>query len=506
MSVVRGNGAKENAPAPVAPAPAVADAAQPDPSGNAAAVPNVVTPAVAATTGPVTTGTVTTGTATGESATMVKPMVPSVDATTAAGAEKPIVTDPPDNSEPVVATTTTARFELIDRNGMVALRDPDQEAWIWASSLGIDPTASWTKPLSRSYATVAQPFSARVVAPKVGWSAQLLGPSVFQTASLPTPGLRVVEGRILLRRYATDAPVTFRLFTGRRTLDISVPEVDDVVGIEILMQPASDLSVEPAEDEPSLLYPIDNNRVVRISAADGDVEVTVGESGERVKIPRGSEWIWDTANDIFTAGAVSVNAAIPEWLFAARNPPIELQANLIAETVAAYPQSESVTGAALSLSENKNPQIAEYGVQQLALLRSVDDLTTIMLQTNEDPTRRAAIAGLQKIVQQGPADAQRVLAALETRLPEMELDNAMTMLQGVTRSGAEDRRTSEFLVSMLEHNRVALRALAIFNLERLTNERFGFFASDDTGRRDAAIRRWKRLLDRNDGRIIAPGE
>ncbi len=415
-------------------------------------------------------------------------------AVTSADAAEPVTPTPP--APPV------ARFELIDGNGMVALREPKQAAWAWASSLGIAPTGSWSKPLSETFATIAEPFTARVVAPNSGWSAQLLGPAVFQAVTESAPALRVVEGRLLLRRSAKEAAAGFRLVAGRRALNVSIPDEGDVVGVEVAILPASNLSVEPDAEESSPLFPVENNRVVRIAASDGDVHVSVDGNDTPITIPRGSEWIWDTSSDVATAGALTVNSAIPAWLFAARNPPIEMQATLIAETVAAYPKSESVTGAAMSLTTNKNPQIAEYGVRQLTLLRSVSDLVTVMLQTSDDPTRQSAIVGLHQLVQQRPADMQRIRDALAMRLPEMELDNAMTMLQGMSRSDGQDPRTSEFLVSMLEHNRAALRAMAIFNLERLTGERRGFFVSDDTGRRDAAVRRWKRDLAKNDGRLI----
>lgn len=434
-----------------------------------------------------------------------KPMepAPAADSSTATGdASVASAADGAPVATPTPPAAPVARFELIDNNGMVALREPKQAAWAWASSLGISPTGSWSKPLSETFATIAEPFTARVVAPNSGWSAQLLGPAVFQAVTEPAAALRVVEGRLLLRRSAKEGAAGFRLVTGRRALNVSIPDEGDVVGLEVAILPASNLTVEPDAEESTPLFPAENNRVIRIAAADGDVQVSVDGNDTPITIPRGAEWIWNTTSDVVTAGAVTVNSAIPAWLFAARNPPIEMQATLIAETVAAYPKSESVTGAAMALTTNKNPQIADYGVRQLTLLRSVNDLITVMLQTNDDPTRQSAIVGLHQLVQQRPADMQRIRDALAMRLPEMELDNAMTMLQGMSRSDGQDPRTSEFLVSMLEHNRAALRAMAIFNLERLTGERRGFFVSDDTGRRDAAVRRWKRDLAKNDGRLI----
>ena len=66
----------------------------------------------------------------------------------------------------------------------------------------------------------------------------------------------------------------------------------------------------------------------------------------------------------------------------------------------------------------------------------------------------------------------------------------MKLLAGVSKTAAEDRLLSTWLLEMLESHRVALREMAIVNLESLTNERNGYFADDDAGRRASAVRRW----------------
>ncbi|MEQ9407972.1 MAG: hypothetical protein RIK87_09615 [Fuerstiella sp.] len=394
-------------------------------------------------------------------------------------------------------------IELTDKHGMLVLRDPDSGSWNWASGAGTEPVHNWSTSLSTQFAVVSEPFRVTVRAPRSGWSARILGPAVFRISQGEQTGVHLLEGRMLLSGDIGDRAATLNLKAGRRMVSIDVAAGQDVVGVSVLPQPV-DLATPADENSDAALLPLDNACTLMISAVSADVQVRVGGSPQPISFMQGNTWRWNTANDLATAGSQSVTNIVPEWIFEARNPPSDLQLQTRTETAAAYKKSGSVTGAALEVAENRNPQIASYGVRLLSMIGNVNNLTALLLQSEEEPIRREAIVGLQKIVQETRAGREQTLAALQTRLPAMELDNAMRLISGVTRTAAEDRRTSEWLVGMLENGRVAMRELAIFNLERLTNDRSGFFAGDDSSRRDAAVRRWKRFLDRNDGRLFAP--
>lgn len=491
------------------------DTNQPQPGAENASGSTAQTATTAAAAAPAA-GTVAAGNDPESAAesTEVTSRIPSEMSETAVAARIPDVTAnnvppsaTPSESEPPVekAATVPTHIELIDRDAIVVLEDQPNAAWVWASNLGIEPTASWTKELSRRFAAISSPFSARLVAPNAGWSLQLTGPCVFRVVHGDVDGLQLLEGRLLLRRYATEGPRTVRLLAGQRTIDVPVPALGNLVAIQVTPLPVAADSSEPAEQSSSLL-PVANSCLVSIIAAEADVPIRVSPQEEPVIIPRGTEWRWTTSSDLSTAGAVSRTNSVPEWVFDAANPPSELEEKLTRETAIALQRSSSVSDAALSLLDNRNPRIAAYAVRQLTVIRSVNNLVTTLLQNNEETTRIEAIIGLQKMARETAGGPSRIRQALETRMPEMELDTTMRLIEGFSPVAAEDRETSAWLVSMLSNNRAAVRALAIFNLEQLTNERNGFFANDDSGRRDTAVRRWTRHLERNDGRLIASPE
>lgn len=400
---------------------------------------------------------------------------------------------------------TVQKLELIDDQKVVAIQSADQEEWVWAAR-GAAPARPWATEMMERLVMVAQPYTARLMAPDAGWGAEFVGPAVFGIADAKSAMLHLVEGRMLLRRYVNDKATVAQIFAGRRILDVSIPAQGHVVAVEVIpMLPTEAGNTDAARQAD--LFPLNNTALIRISSADADVQLRIVGSDQAVQIRQGSEWTWDTGSDISTDGSVTLQPMLSEWVFAAQKPPTGLEADVMAETSLVYQNSTTVLDAAMKLTENLNPEIAAFGVRHLGQLRNVEALVQLLLQSDLEVTRHEAVAWLHRIIHQQPQSQPRILASLETHLPSSELNDAMDLIIGVTPTAAEQRRDSDRLVNALSSNRASMRDLAIFNLMRLMNgERYGFFADDDLARRQAAIKRWKRLLDRNDGRLIKPPE
>lgn len=436
---------------------------------------------------------------------------PDANATAAAAANtaaemKPELgpeTSKPDNSssEPEIVIPAQL-FEVRDESRMHLLHETDGRAWTWAVENNADSVSDWGARLSTVVSGIAEPFHLTVIGKEAGWSATVPGSSLFRTVSTAPSGVELFDGRLVLQRQgAANEAGTFSLVANGTPITITLPQGDDKVGVSVIPLPAE---VSDSDEEDSLsLFPFDSPTIVTIYAADNIVTLSLAGRDEPITIARGKAWQWNTAEDLPSAAGTQL---VPEWVFQATKPQPELTKSLMEEAVSVIRGESSVTTGAVTLSTNRNPQLASWGVQLTTITRNVEQLTSYLLQPNEEVVRRQAIAGLRLIIQQSDRGRGRVHSVLETRLSNTELENAMRMLAGVSRTAAEDRFVSGWLVEMLSSSRVALREMAIVNLEELTKERFAFFADDDAGRRGSAVRRWERMLERNDGRLIKPIE
>lgn len=410
--------------------------------------------------------------------------------------------DPSEGADEVVPAVAASTIELTENAGVVFLDDPEQ-GWTRASTLALDPGQNWIQPLSDHFAVVGPPFSARLISPDGGWAMRVQGPSVLRISNREPLTVQVLEGRFLLQRFGDPDQVgAFHLETGRATLELPVPAAMTAIAVEVVPLPV--LPADEVAEAESSLMPLDNHCQISVSAMEADTLVTPTSVTEGFPIPAGSTWKW-TTDATATVQNASLENVIPDWALSAATAPTAIQNQLVASSRAALNAGGSIIGSLQAMAGSRNPRIAAFAVQHLTLMREVDNLVALLMTSEQEPpARQESIVGLNRIAALSPAGPAAIRKALATRLPEMDLDDAMKLILGVSRVAAEDATTSAWLVSMLEHSRGSFRELAIFNLERLTGERYGFFAMDETSRRDAAVRRWQRFLERNDGRILQP--
>lgn len=417
----------------------------------------------------------------------------------------------PDTERPQAAARVQ-QLRLTDSFGMAVVSGPDDGTWQWSTALGDGEAPDWDSVLRTQIVGLAEPYSAVVENIQGGWSAAVRGSSLFAAVEAEVTGIRMFDGRMVLERGVLarqhGAPIV--LGVGDRTLRISLPVEGQRIGVHVLPmmstmeQAVADDAAAVAQVSPTLL-PLDNPCMVLIFAADGDVEISVDNADAPVTLRRGSVLQWDTNSDTLPDVSAARTAIIPEWVTESPDPQTEATKSLLAKLATGLQKNESITSAALSLSEDRNPQVAAYAMKLPVMLRRVDELAIMLMQSESQVVRRESIMGLEQILYQMPHGALRIREVLETRLPERTLEDAMRLLEGVTPTAAEERDISEWLVATLDSKRVALRELAIYNLERITGEDQGFFAGDESGR-VAAIRRWQRILSRNNGRLVLPAE
>lgn len=393
--------------------------------------------------------------------------------------------------------TKSMSLQLEDSYSMAVRYDNNNELWLWASDSGA--VSNWKRLMTESVFGIAAPFDVQVIADEAGWITTLHGPTLFRSAASGS-GIELIDGGLILQ--TIDSGIPGDLFTVRvadSEFQIALPEEKrQRIGVMVTPVAINQLDSFEAQESPTFI-PEGQPGVVSVFAVDCDTTVIL--NGQEIAVGSGMQMQWQSNSETPpTPGP----ATIPEWMFEITNQKTEVVVDLLVNTAAEFRKSSTVADAASGLLESRNPLIAENAVQLPVVTRQLDDLCSILLETDQSKVRRGAIMGLQTIMRTSPQGRQKINDSLRTRLPEMDTESAMRLLAGISPVEAEDQYISNWLVGMLESNRVAIRELAIFNLERLTGTDESFQADDEPSRRGSAIRRWKKRLSRNDDRLLDP--
>lgn len=404
------------------------------------------------------------------------------------------------------------RYTLLDAHQTTLLCSRQTGEWT-AGQLNRLPAADSASILKESVIGVSEPFRASITTATSGWRAMLIGPALAEVSDSEVAGVRLLEGQIILRNDPTqvghnEQQIQFRLQTGTASIELAFPEQETLVGIEIipvrLAASAPDEEAEPVVGGLSAV-PYGNDADIRIYVAEGEVTVKGIGDDQSAQLARGRSVALLAAGSSVTAvenSAVQQLGAIPDWVYSADREPVAEVEELKATIAAEFARSSTLSAAALKLSEDRNPRVAQLATRSLYVARRVDDLVGLALSSGSEPVRRAAIDSLYRIIWQAEANEDRVMEILETRLPGSEVDTVFTLLKGVSSIAVQEAETSAWLVGLLESDRVATRELAIYNIERLTGERQSFVADGDAGRRRESVRRWQRFLERNGGVLL----
>lgn len=377
--------------------------------------------------------------------------------------------------------------------------DPQLE-WLWASNL--EGTNNWNNLLSMRVACVAAPFSTTVGCQASGWQIQAVGNSVFQGIDQKYAGLKILHGRYVLTRTATADPEPFLLEVGGRQLLLNSTE--DNQRLAITVSPMPTVVDSPSDVNPSL-FSQSAAVLVTFAAFGGPTDVQIANSQDVVTIEAGNQMDYRTDGS-FTGNVVKQPMMQWEWVTAATSPIPTAQASLQKALLKKLKVHESVREAVAAVAEDSNPMIARWTVQIPTAERDVEQLIRLLFGSEQQVVRSEAFYALQQISRTVPNGNAAIVATMETRLNENEMQQAMRMIEEVSRISLEDRLTSEWLVDMLNSDRLVVREMAISTLEQHLNTRNNYFADDSKSRRDRAIRRWDSELDRNDGRLIPPQE
>ena len=375
-----------------------------------------------------------------------------------------------------------------------------QRDWFWAANL--KGSSNWSQLLSQRIACVPAPFSATLGSQTAGWQIQSVGASVFQTIDKQHSGLKVFSGQFILTRLVTADPQPFLLEVAGQQLLLNLQDTKQHLAITV--SSIAKFDELPRGGDVNLLS-ASADVLVMFAAFEGDASIQKLGSDDQVTVAAGNQVGFST--DAVFSGKVSKQSVLQwEWVRSVRNPIPAAQINLQTMLIDKLRKHQSVRDAVTTVAEDSNPIIARWAVRIPAAKRDVEQLVRLLFQSEQQVVRSEAFYALQKIARTVPGGRLAIVAPLETRLNVSEMQQAMKLIEEVSRISLEDRATSKWLVDLLGSDRLVLREMAISTLEQHLNNRNNYFADDSKSRRDRAVRRWSSMLDRNDGRLIPAGE
>ena len=454
--------------------------------------------------------------------TTVAPNSASTPAATLPAATPAVAENPPQDGS-AVSPDTVHPIYIRDEYGMLLVQGAESNDWkrmilLAPISQTLDQLRLHDWRSSTASATLATPgiFDATFAIDNAGWQVEAAGGSLFRILNSQEAGLAPLQGRFIISRTpATDIPddskvaVSLKLASGQ--VELTLNSMETRVAIEVT--PSRVESIAPSvvaagasDAVSSALLPWDGDFVVKVFVIDGALRIADSRTPTVLDLPRTHSATWRSLNtgemSELQTGDATARAAMLEWASRVGSEPIDEIRKIQAQISSAFTASESVREPVLKLYEDRNPQVGAAAVQAIAVTRDVDTLMTILLQSNEELVRRAAIDGLETVANQSNAGANLVRKTLENRLPMNEVEALFSLINGLTDADARSPAVCADLIALLSSDRLAARELAFYRMEQLVGDRFSYHADSDPGRRREAIRRWQRYVERNDGQLL----
>jgi hypothetical protein len=154
------------------------------------------------------------------------------------------------------------------------------------------------------------------------------------------------------------------------------------------------------------------------------------------------------------------------------------------------------------LLADRNPQVGLVAADILCLTADTGLLLAGLFEGLDESVHRRIIDGLRAAVAASIPARTAVAASLETRLSMADAAFALQLIGGLNETTARDRLITGRLLQYLQGDSLALRTLAIYEMERLTGGRQNYFPNSDASRRRDAVNRWQKAIDRNGGTLL----
>lgn len=282
-------------------------------------------------------------------------------------------------------------------------------------------------------------------------------------------------GRIVLEGVEGKKPYEVKIGPG--SLSLIIPS-GHAAGIERLIIPA------PAAADGAPLPPAS---AALLAFKDEPIEVGIGDAPPKELAP-GVYHI-----DFAKREAASFAGPAPDWVAAAELKPLDKE---IAAQCRRYFDEKQPIGRSLTLAlEDSNPIIRAAALKAAGTLGYVELVVSRLDKENDVDDRRAAADTLRDLALRDESARKKVDDELTARFGD-QVSIIQALLPGIAPEKSKDPKTLGNLVTLLGHDSLAVRQLAIDNLMALTNrDDLGY---DPDTRPADSIAEWAKVIRQKD--------
>lgn len=336
-----------------------------------------------------------------------------------------------------------------------------------------------------------------------GTSARYLGPD--EQASV---GFDVRQGALLFESHglrpngddpantkpkAASLPITLMFYGRQARLELASDHA--VCGIEVHRLEPNQFEVDPvAPGFSASLYVVQGT--VRFTTSNGKTATLEGPAF----LPITSDVIANERQSEIGRASLLI---LPDWL----EPDLKRASSKLKRPYNAIFEKEFEPEQLLRLSlpaviNNPRPAISELAVKCLALTDSYGSLVKALSKEDHREARLAAITGLRQWLPLDPKNRQLLKAELAKHFLPSDAEAVYRLLWGFNLQDAKNPATSKMLVGWLDSEHIAIRELAFFHIQQLTDLKHEYSPNNPPGQRRAAVDRWYSHLDKKGGALV----
>lgn len=324
-------------------------------------------------------------------------------------------------------------------------------------------------------------------------------------------GFELHEGRLVIRSGGSKLPGT-----PYKPLVISLKVQDEVWQLGFLkpetqcgLEIVPNFPTKPGEDAKETSY----RGALYVVAGD----VRLNESGGRQRTLAAGRWISLAPQDRAVATDLGgfafrlKGATALAWLNPDSRRVSAPLAKVVREFEGDFLPDQPVSASIGTVAKNDpNPKIAEFAAKTLALTNQYPALIEILAQVPHEEAVHAAANGLRAWLPLAPDHAALLQKELITSFPPgphqlgADMDDraiVLRLLWGYAPEDARDRKTSNQLVEWLDHDRLAVRSLAIDHIRELTGQTYRYKPGMPAGDRKRIKKDWERHVERHKGLV-----
>ena len=310
-----------------------------------------------------------------------------------------------------------------------------------------------------------------------------------------TTGLSIRKGRIVIQNGRTDEnrPATIGIAIGDDLWKLELMSSETVCGLEVTPRETSQFQkLQDYHWYQATLY------VISGSAKWTNLTGKSQEVGDHMALN-----IIPEKDALVRSNPISFPSA-PDWCDSAKRKAMMMRRHQYqTQFEKAFELNQPVDQSMLTLVKNsKFPKIAELAAQCLSAIESDAALVETLAECQYEEARFAARDGLRQWLPLNPDRGLKLMKELESYYPPAEADAVYQMLWGFSRDDVTNSKaTSWLLINWMRSQRLEIRELADFWVERLIGRKTEFRATGTLPQRETHVRRLEDQIERNNGLI-----